>query len=260
MTNKDLRSIYDAIYKKGADEHYTKSKYNLRKEIHDAILESTDWNGKSVLDVGCGTGDFAFLLANTGSAAVTGIDYSPEAIREATANHKHPNLRFVEKNLFEMDGMFDVIVSLGTLEHMDDPLEGLRSMKNLLNDNGSIIVTVPNFLNPRGFILLTLLHLFDAKITLADLHHLSPTHFEKWADELDMDLDWKTVNHSWGCTDVAAADLRERLPKVSSSSNLGLTEEGIASLTNWLEQNAAPLYQEPTKTSGALGVFHLCKR
>lgn len=259
MRNDDLKIIYDKIYAAGADAHFTKTKYALHKEIHEAILDEVDWNGKDILDVGSGTGEFAFLLCNTGAGSVTGIDYSEEAVREATKRYAHPNLRFETKNLFDMQGEFDVIVSLGTVEHMNDPLEGLRTMAKMLRTGGSIIVTVPNWLNPRGYVLLTLLFLYDAKITLADLHHLSPAHFEKWSKELDMELSWKTVNHSWGSGEVGVADLNDRLPKVSKSSDLGLTPEGIGKLTAWLAENAVPL-SAPSSLSGAIGVFHLRKK
>jgi len=216
--------------------------------------------GETVLDVGSGTGEFSYLLANAGAASVTGIDFAENAVNEANRRYQHPHLRFETKNLFDMEGKFDVIVSLGTLEHMDDPLEGLQKMKSLLNDKGSIIVTVPNWLNPRGYVLLTLLFLFDAKITLADLHYLSPAHFEKWAKELDMRLTWQTVNHSWGSGETGIADLRDRLPKVAQSSNLAISEEGIRDLSDWLEQNAIGFYEEPGLITGAIGVFHLQKK
>lgn len=258
MDNASLKTIYESIYLKGEGAHYTKSKYHLHKEIHEAILAETVWEGKSVLDVGSGAGDFASLLSHAGASSVLGIDYSPEATKESKQRHQNPGLRYETKNLFDMtEGYFDVIVSLGTIEHMNDPLEGIRRMLSLLNKGGSIIVTVPNWLNPRGYVLLTLLFLFKAKITLADLHHLSPVHFEKWAKELDMELSWKTVNHSWGSGDVSVADLRDRLPKIAKSSGLPLNVKGIAELAAWLEENSLPLHAEPTPLSGAIGIFHL---
>lgn len=256
MDNAQLKEIYDGIYKKGSDEHYTKSKYHLTREIHEAIIQNTDWEGKDVMDVGCGAGEFALLLANIGCSSVTGIDYSAEAIEEATDKRQHAVLQFVHKNLFDMSGKFDRIVSLGTLEHMDSPLEGLQKMKNMLRPGGDIIVTVPNLLNPRGYILLTLLYLFDAQVTLADLHYLSPTHFEQWTTQLGMNLTWETVNHSWGSGEVAVADLRERLPKVATSSNLDINDQQITKLCDWLEHNAI-MHHKETDISGAIGIYTL---
>jgi len=72
---------------------------------------------------------------------------------------------------------FDRIVSHGTLEHMDDPLSTLRFFKSHLNPKGQIIITTPNWTNLRGHILMTLWYLFNAPITLADLHYFTPRDF-----------------------------------------------------------------------------------
>jgi len=256
MDNEELQKIYDGIYTKGQEQHFTKSKYHLTREIHEAIIHGTEWAKKDVMDVGSGAGEFGLLLANLGCKSVTGIDYAAQAVEEATRTKKHEALSFVHKNLFDMEGEFDIIVSLGTLEHMDSPLEGLVKMKSMLKENGKIIVTVPNLLNPRGYVLLTLLHLYDAQITLADLHYLSPTHFEGWAKELGMKLEWQTVNHSWGSGEVAVADLRERLPKVAKSSDLHFNEDKVEALCNWLECNAIEHHKED-RISGAIGIYTL---
>ena len=66
-------------------------------------------------------------------------------------------------DVFDLKGKFDVIVSIGTLEHTDDPFTTLKFLKRHLSKNGKIIITTPNWTNPRGYMLMTLLHLFDAK-------------------------------------------------------------------------------------------------
>ena len=85
-------------------------------------------------------------------------------------------------------GKYDVIVSLGTLEHMDDPLRSLMHLKSLLLPGGKLVLTCPNWSNPRGYMLLTLYFLFNAPITLADLNYLTPVEFQKWAKKLKMKL------------------------------------------------------------------------
>lgn len=59
-----------------------------------------------------------------------------------------------------------------------------------------IILTNPNWANLRGRILMTLQYPFDAPITLADLHYLTPVTHTKWAKKLKMDLKWKTFDRS----------------------------------------------------------------
>ncbi len=52
------------------------------------------WKNKSVLDVGCGTGLFSYMIAKKG-AKVTGIDYAKQAITIANKTYTHQNLTYI---------------------------------------------------------------------------------------------------------------------------------------------------------------------
>ena len=72
----------------------------------------------------------------------------------------------------KLPGKYDIIVLVGTLEHMDNPLQVLKVCKKHLNKNGKIIATVPNWLNPRGYVLLTLLkvHIYRIHTPTKDVY------------------------------------------------------------------------------------------
>ena len=120
----------------------------------------------------------------------------------------------------EIKEKFDVIVSNGTLEHMDDPLKSLKLFKKHLTKNGCIITTSPNWSNPRGYMLMPLLLLFNAPITLADLHYFTPVDFKNFSKQLGMSLSWKTFDKSWGHGDILVEDFKKRLGNVLRDSNL----------------------------------------
>lgn len=84
---------------------------------------------RQVLDLGCGTGDNALLLAHLG-AKVTGIDISPRSI--AVANERadrcglQERVRFLCGPIEETDPgdvLFDVVFGDGVLHHIVDSLE-----------------------------------------------------------------------------------------------------------------------------------------
>ena len=58
------------------------------------VIGSHDLRGKRVLDVGCGRGGTAALIADHFATSVLGVDLSPEAVTFNRRTHHDPNLRF----------------------------------------------------------------------------------------------------------------------------------------------------------------------
>ena len=227
--NKELAQFYNKVYIKGEKKHFTiKRESNSLSEIKE-VLKQISWKGKKVLDVGCGTGLFAFNAAKKG-AIVLGVDFSTKAIEIAKSQHIHKNLKFQSIDVNKIKEKFDVIVSNGTLEHMDNPLKTLRLFKRYLNKNGCIITTSPNWSNPRGYMLMPLFLLFDAPITLADRHYFTPVDFENFSKKLGMYLSWETFDKSWSHGEILIEDFKKRLPNVLRDSNLPNNKKKINSL------------------------------
>jgi len=260
LKNIKLKNFYDDVFNKGEKKHFTKFITNDdQSDEFSQVLNVTNWKKKKVVDVGCGTGLFAFLVAKKG-ARIIGIDYSKNAIDLAKKSYSHPNLVYRRANLRNgLQGSFDIIVSNGTLEHVDDPLKILRYFRNHLTKNGKIIITSPNWTNPRGYVLITLLYLFNAPITKADLHYLTPYDFELWAKKLEMDLDWKTFDHSWGHGRIMIKDLRRRIPKILNDIGISLTKAQINNFLHWLEKNVLS-FDNSLPHSGAIGLYVLKKK
>lgn len=260
QTNRSVKKVYDAVYRKGETQHYTRlifSKGGLTED-KQAVLESISWKGKTVLDVGCGTGEVAHLIAKKGAKEVLGIDYSPEAIREAKARGDLKNLAFKEVSLQKIPGTFDVVISMGTLEHTDDPYTAFTDLLRHVKKGGSLLLTCPNWLNPRGYMLQTLEKLFGAKITLADIHYLTPLQFIDWAKKLKLKLTWKTVDHDWAHGAKLVADFKRRIPNVLRDSKLPVDEKRIASYVEWIESHVVRI-EKDTPFGGVTGVYHFKK-
>jgi len=253
--NKELAQFYNKVYIKGEKKHFTIKRESVSLSEIKEVLKQISWKGKTVLDVGCGTGLFAYSAAKKG-ANVLGIDFSSEAIQIAESQYIHKNLKFQSIDVNEIKEKFDVIVSNGTLEHMDDPLKTLKLFKKHLTKNGCIITTSPNWSNPRGYMLMPLLLLFNAPITLADLHYFTPIDFKNFSKKLEMSLSWKTFDKSWSHGDILIEDFKKRLPNVLRDSNLPNNKKNVDLLIKWIQHNIIKLNHD-LPHSGATGLYVL---
>lgn len=100
-----------------------------------------------ILDVGCGTGiNVAIPLAEAGYSVI-GIDPDRASIdraRKTAANL--PNARFVTCHLgeWEHSGLFHAVICSEVLEHLEKPGKLVHQMQHVLEDDGLLLVTVPN--------------------------------------------------------------------------------------------------------------------
>jgi SAM-dependent methyltransferase len=105
--------------------------------------------GKRVLDVACGEGYGAALMAKWGAQSVCGIDVSPAAIASAQANFADPKIIFSQQDVrnakaFARKGAYDLVVSFETIEHVDDPEALLANLGKVVARNGNIVISCPN--------------------------------------------------------------------------------------------------------------------
>lgn len=256
MKNIDLKSKYNQVYKDGGYENFFSF---LPYEESETIIKSIPtWEGKEVLEIGCGEGDLSSLIAYHGAKKVTAIDFSEEAISIAKKRYNLSNVQFHQCDYKEVKTRYDVVVMQGVLEHMDNPLETLKYIKNkLLKMNGYIICSCPNFINPRGYIYMTLKLLFNVPMSLTDIHYLSQADFYEFAGKLGMSLQYRLCEELWANGRKMIIDLKKRIPKALSDIGLqGNTE----ALIEWLEKNLtyiSKLHFSFSNSEGAVSVYTL---
>jgi 2-polyprenyl-3-methyl-5-hydroxy-6-metoxy-1,4-benzoquinol methylase len=121
--------------------YYLVKQIALRNKLK--LINGFKTDAKTILDLGCGTGDFLKLCYKDGWE-ITGIEPSVKA--RDIANQKLNNLVFDanEINNFK-NKKFDVITLWHVLEHLPNLKEAIINFKQLLKPNGVLIVAVPNF-------------------------------------------------------------------------------------------------------------------
>jgi len=98
--------------------------------------------GERVLDIGCGVGTWSVRMAEQG-AQVLGVDISAAMIDMA---EPHAGVEYRVAAAHELDcpdGYFDLAVSVTVLQHITDPEElkrALRNLRRMLKDSGRFFV------------------------------------------------------------------------------------------------------------------------
>ena len=116
--------------------------WTTNNHYHDFLLEHVPQNCGNALEIGCGTGAFARLLAER-CKRVIALDLSPEMIRVARSrSSQFANLEFqlADAMTWEFpESQFDFICSIATLHHLQ-PRELFVKMRVGLRPRGVLVV------------------------------------------------------------------------------------------------------------------------
>lgn len=126
----------------------------------DYIISQMDLTNMdiNILEIGCGTGELAFILASKTQKKVIGTDLCVPFIEEAISKYNLPNLSYKIVDFIYPESLlerkFNYIVGNGILHHLyKDINKALDNFKKLLVPNGKIIFLEPNLYNPYCYLI-----------------------------------------------------------------------------------------------------------
>ena len=105
---------------------------------------------KYILEIGCGTGVFTEMFAQTG-ARIVAVDISGDLLEMARVKNLPPaQVQFLEKRFEDCEaiGPFDTIIGSSVLHHLDIK-PALTTIIKLLKPGGALSFAEPNMLNPQ---------------------------------------------------------------------------------------------------------------
>jgi len=110
-------------------------------EQYNWILQRVSLASTTLLDIGCGSGNFLASLPE--NMTRIGVDIDKPSID--IANKKNPDISFI-CSAFEnitYDGKIDVMTMFHVLEHLQNPLATLQSLHRLAHSKTKLIIEVP---------------------------------------------------------------------------------------------------------------------
>ena len=142
-TSKKYRAQHGpTLGKKSSPRDLFNTYLPFQHQIHEtmgALLKKSS----SILDVGCSAGHFLHSLRGKVKKRV-GLELSQE---EVSFIRKHLQFPVYDQPIERVDikeGPFDIVTALQVLEHVEDPVSFLTSIRKHLKDGGTLYLELPN--------------------------------------------------------------------------------------------------------------------
>lgn len=174
----EMRNIAKEIYLEAYEHNSEKSELSGdRLRMHYEIAKNYLTKKDKVLDIACGEGWGSAILAQT-ARKVVGADISAEFIKQAKNRYNFTNLSFETHNALQTsfeNESFDAVISMETIEHMEDDKRFLSEMHRIIRTGGFFIISTPQ--SSTNFIPLIPYHireysLKDFKELLSEFFHI----------------------------------------------------------------------------------------
>jgi len=126
---------------------YTRFQTERTRPFIDLVNQITNADPKTVIDLGCGTGEqTATLLGRWPTARILGLDSSPEMLNKAGARAQPGRLdfQFADIATWQPTGPVDIVLSNAALHRLPDHLQLFARLASYLSSGGTLAVQMPN--------------------------------------------------------------------------------------------------------------------
>jgi ubiquinone/menaquinone biosynthesis C-methylase UbiE len=154
VTNAKTHEELVRFWNESADYYTVNSEMNeLGTESHERIAAAlVRAEAKSVVDIGCGTGHVASVIAALDSEiAYTGVDVATAAVEGARASGRPGTYLVADTATLPFENAsFDAAISLYALEHFTRPEASLQEMARVVRPGGLVAIFSMNYDRPLG--------------------------------------------------------------------------------------------------------------
>lgn len=176
-------------------------------------------NTGTLLDIGTGIGQFLYFAKN--DFEIDGTEISESAIRIAREKYNLNLKKGQVEDIYFGDRKFDVITLFHVLEHVPNPSRLIEKCHNLLNEQGILVIAVPNEINSLATRLIIYLSsilqigrfkeygtfgLRKLKLdgTLGEIHlsHFTTSSLEKWLAKKNFIVTKNTLDPYYTATGI----------------------------------------------------------
>ena len=118
----------------------------FRSEQFVSWVDKYNLKGKSILEVGCGRGEYLSIFKQTEVSLAHGIEYSKESVSSCINSEISVTKGFFgDENFVLPKQKYDGFICLNFIEHWPNPNKVLAHLKKNLSEDAIGIIEVPNF-------------------------------------------------------------------------------------------------------------------
>jgi cyclopropane fatty-acyl-phospholipid synthase-like methyltransferase len=135
---------FDSIYsgQKSRIAHWLDSvfRWDMYERFNFTMKKAQPIQGRTFLDVGCGSGRYAMEFARRKARKVVGLDISSKMIdicQQRTLNENlSDRVSFIQSDIlqYKTDLIFDVVIAIGLFDYIKDPSILLNRMRECIDD------------------------------------------------------------------------------------------------------------------------------
>ena len=124
--------------------HFSALFQGYARELADRLIDAYDLHGKSIIEIGCGKGDFLKLICERGGNRGVGFDSSYENVGETISPDS--DITFIKDFYSEryLNYKSDFICCRQVLEHIQNPCDFLTDLRKMIGNDTIVFFEVPN--------------------------------------------------------------------------------------------------------------------
>jgi O-antigen biosynthesis protein len=119
----------------------------LYEHFHRYLWAARIVAGRTVLDLGCGEGFGAAILADS-AASVLGLDLDATTVAHAIASYRRPNLEFAQADATDLSRYssesFSAVIAFEMIEHLVDQERVVGEIERVLTADGILLISTPD--------------------------------------------------------------------------------------------------------------------
>jgi ubiquinone/menaquinone biosynthesis C-methylase UbiE len=146
MLKKDVENFFDSIVEQRINSIASPAEaYNNKRRV-SMIIKSAGMKPKdSVLDTGCGSGEYLSILESNGFLNLHGMDISTKMLRDARYSCKKSKLvRADAESMPFFNDFFDSIIVISVIQFLPTLKTALMEFKRILKPNGKLAIIAFN--------------------------------------------------------------------------------------------------------------------